>query len=174
MSKNQRIMDARAKTIQKAIDRGISDALSAFTKDVPKQVTTRSKLGGGVQKANKDGYGGQRIKFAPLSERYKDVRRKYRSKLSQDTSVSKSNLTATGQLLESLKGRKKPGDVLEVFASGNRTKELDGSSSTLSNEQVLEKVEGKRPFLGLTDAEVNKFQREARKIIQRKLDKALD
>lgn len=173
MSRNTDIIKRAGLKATKAVDNGVGKALDILEREIPEQIKKRTRLGGGVQTVNNEGFGGRRTKLDSLSESYKKKRKLYKSNLSSQTSPSKSNLTATGQLLDSIKSRKRPGDKLDFKVTGSRRKELDGSKSNKTNEQVRKYVEEKREFLGLTNAEVNKFTRLARKIIEKELSKVL-
>ena len=168
MASNNNKITLRAKRVSSAVSAGVKKALKAFEKEIPEQIRKRTRLGGGVEvRDKKTGLGGRRTTLEKLATSTKEYRSFYARSLHPQTSPSKSNLTATGQLLDSLEGRKRPGDIIKVSAEGRRLRDLDGSSSVLSNKQVQEYVErAGRGFLGLTDDEVKKFRSEARNIIQ--------
>lgn len=97
-------------------------------------------------------------------------RTKYSSKLHQDTDTSRSNLTATGQLLDALRGRAGGGKVTIDIKPNKRKKELDGDSSGLTNEQVRKFVEDNgREFLKLSDQERDEVIELASQIIKEEL-----
>jgi hypothetical protein len=62
-------------------------------------------------------------------------------KLHPDTTPETSNLTATGQLLDSIKGKNIGTKVIIEPSKGKRKGELSGGKSTLSNKEVLKYVE---------------------------------
>jgi hypothetical protein len=74
--------------------------------------------------------------------------------LHPDTDPSKSNLTATGQMLDALRGRAGGGKVTIDIKPTNRRKELSGKRSGLNNNQVRQYVEDAgREFLKLSPDE---------------------
>jgi hypothetical protein len=73
--------------------------------------------------------------------------------LSQDTTPGTSNLTATGQLLDALRGRAGGGKVTVDIKPTRRKAELNGKRSGLTNEQVRKYVEEDREFLKLSPQE---------------------
>lgn len=107
-----------------------------------------------VKKRVKSGYGvnsdtadkpSQR-KLAPLSESYKKARKRLGVTGSFASPVI-SNLTNTGQLLDSFSVKAKQG---EVTVSIPNTQRKDG----LTNREVADYVREKRPFFALTSPEV--------------------
>lgn len=76
----------------------------------------------------------------PLSEKYIKQRKKSR-KLSPDTSPSKSNLTATGQMLNAIR-TKITGDKLTIFINKNkRSSDISGRKSNLTNNELRRIIE---------------------------------
>jgi hypothetical protein len=71
----------------------------------------------------------------------KKSRDRYKDNLHPDTSPNESNLTATGQLLDSIKGKNIGSKVIIEPSKGKRKGELYGGKSTLSNREVLKYVE---------------------------------
>jgi hypothetical protein len=89
-----------------------------------------------------------------LSEKYIKHRTKYESRLSPDTDPGRSNLTATGQMLNALRGRAGGGKVTIDIKPTTRRKELGGKKSGLNNNQVRQYVEDAgREFLKLSPDE---------------------
>jgi len=73
--------------------------------------------------------------------------------LSEFTTPNKSNLTFSGQMLESMKILKIKKNSVLISPKGRRRK------SQLTNEEVAERVSGKRPFNNLSDLEIKKLIR---------------
>ncbi len=112
-------------------------------------IRKRTRLGYGVRS-----YGGSKERLKPLSDKYK-TRRKDMD-LSQNTTPAKSNLTKTGQLLDSIATQTVRKGQVRVGPGGRRTGE------SLTNEEVGEFVaEAGRPFNTLTDIEVKRIATEA-------------
>lgn len=108
-----------------------------------------------------------------LSNSYISHREKYSKNLHPDTSPGTSNLTATGQLIDSVTG-KAVGDKVEIFLKGKRKKSLTGSKSQLSNDQVGAYVrEQGREFLKLSSEEKQEAIDLATQIINEEIKDAL-
>ena len=92
--------------------------------------------------------------LASLSGKYIEQRRKKSDRLHPDTDPDKSNLTATGQMLDALRGRAGGGKVTIDIKPTTRRKELSGKKSGLNNNQVRQYVENAgREFLKLSPQE---------------------
>jgi hypothetical protein len=100
-------------------------------------------------------------------------REKYSKNLHPDTSPGKSNLTATGQLLDSVTG-KAVGDKVNISLKGKRKKGLDGKRSNVSNDTVGEgmRLQG-REFLKLSEQEKQEAIDLATQIINEEISAAL-
>lgn len=120
--------------------------------DLAAQIKKRTLLGYGVSNGNQ-----QRLK--PLSESYVKQRKRYSGNLSGDTTPKRSNLTATGQLLNAIRGTGYPAK-LEITINDRRGRNLSGKSSGITNNKLLEYVSADRPFFAITKAESNKLVRE--------------
>jgi hypothetical protein len=97
MSKARIKFNEIVKKIEKAVDDNLKvDALGRLGVEAVNLVRKRTRLGYGVPKNL-----GQRKKLEPLSPRYVE-RRSMFSNLAAYTTPKKSNLTLTGQMLESL------------------------------------------------------------------------
>lgn len=106
----------------------------------------RAQLGGSVESL-----GAKKKPFKKLSPGYIEQRRKSKN-LSNLTSPGKSNITNTGQMIESISGKGKSSGF-DIILSGSRN---DG----LTNDQVADFVEeGGRPFLNFSDIELKKIAR---------------
>lgn len=123
------------------------------------RLVKRTRLGKGVAE---NGAEAQPLK--PLSDGYKDSRKKNRGGLSPLTTPGKSNLTRTSQMLNSIKAlRPSRGKVL-ITPTGSR------SESDLTNEEVAGYVSRDRPFLNLSKAEVAGITR----LVREKIDEILE
>lgn len=116
-------------------------------------IVQRTRDGKGVKRPGSSPY-----RLKPLSASYIAFRRKNRSALSPFTSPSKSNLTFTGQLLNSLV-LKKGATTITITPSGIRD---DGKS----NAEVARRVSKARPFLALSKGE----QREVADFFRRSFE----
>jgi hypothetical protein len=122
--------------------------IKALAAEAIRMIQVRTRLGYGV-----DTPGGKRFRLKPLSEKYVERRAAQKNKLSEHTSPNRSNLTFSGELLDSLDSRfPGPGKIL-IEPTGTRK---DGTT----NQAVAASVtEGGRPFLALSDLELKKLNR---------------
>lgn len=154
------ITDQLEKAVSASLDQELANA-------VADQVRKRSQLGFGVDD------NGKQVKFKPLAESTRQQRRgdiafftdsrgnvipytpDTPPRLSSKTTPAKSNLTNTGEMLESLTGKVKDNQIL-VNVEGIRK---DGSG--LTNKEVKDFVEDQGfQFLGLTNGEKKELIRE--------------
>jgi len=132
-------------------------------------IKVRTRVGKGVDN-------GKLKKLKPLSTSYIKLRELYESNLSSLTKPNKSGLTATGQMLDSIRFkisgliRKK----IIIFFDNKRSGELSGAKSRLTNSQVAKHVQDNgRPFFEFADTEVKRFTRRLRKKITDTIRRAL-
>jgi len=171
-------VDVNSKKLEKDLQDAFKKAqskenMSAFGDYVAERIMVRTRLGRGVAQE-----GGASQPLKPLSDSYKKQRQgkiaffttkegvvvpyvpDQKPKLSEFTRPTKSNLTFTGQMLESIKTLSaKVGEVV-VGLSGNRK---DG----LTNLEVGQYVSKARPFMNLSKPEKEGLAREIRKLIQK-------
>lgn len=162
-------MDKLKKNVAKETLNGIdSNDLLYLCKFVADMILKRTRLGFGV-----GGNGEKREKLKDLKGRpkpYKSTiqkreRLKKRGELSSETTVVKSNLTMTGQMLNAISYRvKKLGGIIFIKDSSRR----DGRNT---NKEVAKYVSKDRPFFHLSDSEIRQLKREAVKIVKSKLKK---
>jgi len=166
MSKNTDKIKALIERSQKIIKETITPTISKELGDkYAQRIRKRTTLGYGV-----DGSGTQE-KLLPLEESYKEVRERYRENLSSSTSVSKSNLTATGQLLGAMTGEAANAKVIITFKD-TRGKDLTGRPSKIGNKKLARYVQERgRSFFRFTKAERNAFVREVKQLIKAGLKK---
>lgn len=149
-----RLAIAKKVAIRKVIDE--------LVKLVPELIKARTRLGAGT-KGN----------LKALSKSTINYRSRYSSNLSGDTSPGDSNLTATGQLLESIVAKKNNGGIVFTISKTKRNGELSGAKSTLSNEQVRKYVEETREFFDLTDQERSELIELATELIKDEITRAI-
>jgi hypothetical protein len=114
-------------------------------------IVERTRKGFGVKRV-----GGNRRKLKPLSKRYIEFRRRNRDKLGKAGRITKSNLTFTGQMLDSVKILKSTPGGFEVGPSGSR-------SDRKRNADVARWVtEQGRPFMNLGRKEIGSLVRYLR------------
>ena len=118
---------------------------------IVEKIKMRTRAGFGVAKP-----GGKQSKLAPLKKSYKDWRKK--QKLPPETAWNRSNLTLTGEMLDSIKARIVRGKILPTFTGMNNRKK-----SKYAREGS--KHRAKRIFLNLSDNEKKFISKWYKKII---------
>jgi hypothetical protein len=107
--------------------------------------------------------------FKELKESTIKYRERYAARLHPDTSPSTSNVTATGQMLDALSG-KSSGNKVTIFIKDNkRRRELSGSKSKITNNQVRSYVEKEREFLVLSEQDKREVIEVAVEIIRQSI-----
>lgn len=185
---DKQVSESVTKAVAQAVNQGVTQA---YVEELKDRVVNRTRLGIGVNPINGKGY-----KLPPLSEGYKtarkgtkiakqnkfDAKRKRNAKkkelpppkLTSTTTPSKSNLTATGQLLRSLtvaKARITGGVAFFINVGDNRGKDLFGRSSKIGNKTLVGYLAQQgRVFLGFTNSQKNQITKEIRQIILKFLD----
>ena len=134
--------------------------ISDLAKDAAEIIRKRTRLGFGVGSD-----GAPRHKLPALKPSYVRQRERFR-RLSGNTRPGKSNLTRTGQLLDSLRGRYKSKGKGEVYVQSNRD---DGKT----NDEIAFHVSGKRPFAHLSNSEINQLKNKVRKDLKAEVNKIL-
>lgn len=115
-------------------------------------IVKRTRLGFGVKKN-----GGKRFRLASLTEGY--VKQRKKGGLSSFTRPKKSNLTRTGQMLESVKILKLSRGVITVGPQGKRN---DGKSN--DDIAIWNAKRKGRSFIYISDNEYNQLRRAYRKM----------
>jgi len=113
-------------------------------------IRKRTRKGFGVARP-----GGNRRKLKRLARSTIEYRTRYKKLLSSKTSPRKSNLTFTGQLLDSIKLKVTKGRV--TIGPRGRRRDIFGRSSRTTNEQVAVFVSKDRPFMSLGKVEQGKL-----------------
>lgn len=157
MAKAEDIERAFKDALQKTLSKSVQEEIA---KEMADTVRIRSQLGSGVSKV-----GGRKEKFKALSTKYVEQRKEFPG-LSDKTTPRKSNVTRTGQMIDSLTGVGKSGGF-EIKPEGRRD---DGKT----NERVAGYVEENgRPFLNFTDTELKKLTRLLAEKLSDLINKAL-
>lgn len=151
---------------KKVIDKVLSSAsLRVFAKELEKRIRSRVRVKGGGS-ANP---GEKSEEFEPLRESTirGRLRLKKRGRLYSGTNPKKSNLTATGRMLNTFKAisKKKAQIVFEVLAK-------DRAGAVCGHEKGAAKLP-KRPFLSPSDKDVNHIKKKIRRKIRDMVDRLL-
>lgn len=158
---------AKSKDIEACFKEAIAVTFSKkemqkIAEDLADTVRVRAQLGGSVSDT-----GRSKKPFKKLNPSYVAQRRKFDG-LSDKTTPNKSNITRTGQLIESLQGIGKNAGF-SIVPKGGRT------DSNLSNEDVARYVDANgRPFLNLSDVELKKLARLLEESLADEINKCLN
>lgn len=110
-------------------------------------------------------------KIEDLGEKYKDYRKKNSSDLGNQGKPSKSNATATGQMLDAMEYKMKPNGFLLYVKNTSRSKELGSKKSSLTNLDVAGYYRLARDIFDFSKPEIDRIVRKVRtdllKIIRR-------
>lgn len=123
------------------------------------RIRVRTRLGYGVKQE-----GAEREKLKKLSSKYIDYRKKNRTSLSQFTTPKRSNLTFSGQLLDSISGRSNSRGII-IYLKNQR----DDGKENVDIKNYQEK-QG-RPFFYLTRTEITNLNREYRQRVYEEMKK---
>lgn len=141
------ILEAAAKALQQQPE------MDKYGEKAADLIKKRTRLGYGVDKQ-----GGTKKKLKPLSQSYKKHRQRHRP--SGPTSAGKSNLTSSGNMLDSLKSTPKKGKASVGFFDK-------------TNADKAEYVSEDRPFNNLSKAEIKQIQEDIEKNAIKEIKKAL-
>ncbi len=143
-----------------------ADSMTEIGKFAAEKISTRTRLGYGVEST-----GGTKAKLEALTPEYIRSRKNFPG-LSSETRATKSNLTRTGQLLDSVGVLSAGNGKASISALGTRDDgktnrdiakfQADGIMRKTTKEHSAGLV--KRPFLNFSEAEVKQIQNFIRKI----------
>lgn len=157
MSVNNQIKEILNEKLRKTIKSGLNDKLlNKIGIEAKQQIVKRTRLGKGVRVD-----GGSVFNLKSLKKSTIDHRVRYGINLSQFTRSNKSNLTATGQLLDSIAHRiigRGRYTAIELYFKENRRRELSGAASKITHEKIHEYVSKTRPFFNLAEFEIAKIK----------------
>ena len=154
-------------TLNKRVNRAVRFGLrptfmQRLSEQAADQVRRRTQLGRGVNPATK-----KTFRLAPLKDTTVDYRERYASRLSKKTTVGRSNITATGQLLKAITGYFSKNKIV-IFFQENRRRTLSGSGPIPKHRDIAiglskgNKNTVPRPFFDLSTAERNGLARKIR------------
>jgi hypothetical protein len=139
-----------------------SESMKTIGEFAAEKIRTRTLTGYGVPET-----GASKQKLEPLSEKYIAARENFKG-LSSNTRAGSSNLTRTGQMLDSIGVTQAGEGKATISVIGSRD---DGKSNReiakFQHDGIKRKKGGavKRPFLRLSDAELKQIQNFIRKAI---------
>lgn len=191
MAKANDVISELSKVMQSAIDNGITSAqTSKIGNDLVNDIRIRTRLGFGCSAPGKPRDNLKELSSLYVAVRsgnvfvFKDKQNRIRvadnkekrgrhPKLSQDTSPSKSNLTFTGQLLNSMHSMVlNPGVFIIDFHGDHRPISPNGKSIPNSTLAYYVEKEG-RPFIGPTNREMERIKKTIYDTFKTKIIKSL-
>ena len=149
--------------IERFTKKPLREDLKLCAGETIKMITVRSRLGYGVKKT-----GAKKEKFAPLKE--STIRRRKQMGLHPATSPGKSNITATGEMLFSMRIKDFTDTSVTIGPTGGRDDGKDNEDVGAYTE-AGSRNRAPRPFLNLHDLDLKKLQRFYEKLLQRGLKK---
>ena len=151
-------MSDRFRQIQIRIQRIIKGfSMRKIADEAADRIRVRTRLGFGVKNGVR---GGKRVKLKRLtSEQYKKFRKRFRG-LSGQTTPKRSNLTLTGELLDSIISRFRGNKAMLEFKNPER-----------NNTIVEGQADMGRHFFELTDKEVKGLQNQIKRDLIKQLRK---
>ena len=167
MSKRYKNFDLFAKDFKKNTNKildKLEDEMDDVGDDIVDLIKNRTRKGYGVDK----NYGSKQ-KLAPLKESYKEYRKRYRSQLGGGAKPTKSNLTFSGSMLDSLKAKVKGLSVL-VRPTGQDSKGVPNLQKAGQLTKGGKHMKA-RPFLFLSQIEINRIAKDIRKRVASIIDK---
>lgn len=152
---------AKLKALAKKLEKLPDEDYQFLADKISQQIKKRTKTGKGVDK------GGGLYKLPDLSEKYVETRKKNRSKLGEKGTPKKSNLTASGAMLDSIKGTfsRAGGTIKLIFELTGSTKGLGEKSQKTRDVAKWQEEQGRR-FFDLSKTEQNGILREVRNKIR--------
>jgi len=154
--------------IKKAVTFGLrKQFLNDQAETLKDLIVKRTRLRRGVDQA------GNTTTLAGLKRSTINQRTRYRGNLSTFTTPARSNITATGQLLDSFKATSNNNELI-VTAKENRRTNLQGKPSTVKHADIIKGLESgnigrnkttPRPFFRASNAERNEIARNIRQEI---------
>lgn len=164
IDKNQLKLDNITKHINKSFDKVLDKKTTKkLGESLAQDIVKRTRLGFGVINT-----GENKHKLLPLSEPYVEKRRvdARNGKLSSRTTPRKSNLTKTGQLLDSIDGRGKKAQFEVYLKKENRT-----DTNTTNSEIVFHQEGQGRPFIHASRLERKRLNRKIFDLLIKELKK---
>lgn len=151
----ERIVNKRIEqTVKKTFTKPLLDKVG---REAVKQIVKRTRLGKGARPITKKTY-----PLPGLADSTIDYRERYDYNLSPYTRPNRSNVTATGQLLNSIWYRTRFSSTLrevELYFKENRSRELNGGPAKIKHKKLAEYIEKNgRPFFYLADFELRKLR----------------
>jgi hypothetical protein len=133
-------IDEFPKHLQKVVQEAVNKIdMQEIGDTLAQEIKLRTRLGYGL-----DTQGGTQSKLKPLSEPYKKARKKM--KLSSETRPGKSNLTQTGEMLDSIKAEVNNGKITITF------------KNQFSKDKARWNTEKGRPFMAISKVQITKLK----------------
>lgn len=160
-SKNDQKLDNLKIAINTKVVIFKQDMLENLAKFIINMIRIRTRLGYGVSEND-----GRKKKLLPIKESTIEERKRLRKhgRLSEETAPTRSNLTRTGELLESLTYKISKVNFLTILIPNRKHKNSNATNAEIAGYQE----KAGRVFFKLSSQELNQIKREAVKEIKRK------
>lgn len=158
----KKIVDKRfTKVFQKITEPRAMKEVGQFAAD---QIRLRTRLSKGVEQDD-----GPENKLLPLAESTKKARKKKKKKgkLSSKTTVTRSNLTETGEMLDSISVIRASKEEALIGFSGDRNKKL----GAIHNDLGAGRKKVKRPFFHISKKDRTKIRNKIRNRLRQLIKK---
>jgi hypothetical protein len=130
-------VDAVIKKVRELVDKVLTPKLmEEIAIDVKSRIVKRSKGGKGV------GFGGGLESFDELPPLYVEYRKKWEDNLAEFAAPERSNISATGSMLNSIR-HQVSGFVVKLFFEDTPRKTLTGKPEKTTNKEVAKALEEK-------------------------------
>lgn len=140
-----------------------TSTMNEIAESIAETIRKRTRQGKGISSKDENS---KLTTLKKLSPDYIDIRKKYNAELHSQTNPRKSNLTATGQLLDSIEGKGEKNKIT-IEINDERGPGIDGRKSNVGNNKLRKFVEEKgRIFFGLSKSERNAIKRDLRNRIK--------
>lgn len=158
--------------VKKAIEKATTASQSAkFMKQISNDVADDIKVRARKNKKRAKKDGGNEVKIKDTSTATKKIRKRYSKNLHSGTSPNTSNLTATGKLLDSIKGDGSKQTVKVKLNDTRRGRNLMGKREKVGNNDVNEYLEDmNRGFLYISKKQIKEIESD----IEEKYDKEIN
>lgn len=147
----KKLLEIGNKIITESSSNGVLETLGEGANSLIKK---RTRLGYGVSS-----HEGDKERLKPLSDAYKKVRKSHPK--SSDTTPAKSNLTRTGEMLDSLDYQVSQGSVKITFKTQNNV------------DKAGYVTQGGRPFMNLSKPEINQLKAKLNDLIYERIKNLL-
>lgn len=157
------------KKLEKALLKVLSQTkMKSWMDETAADIKKRTRLGSGVEKDLDS-----KSSLKRLSDSYKQFRKRNpHGELAESTTANKSNLTYSGQMLDSISGASKGPFQGEIFLKDRRKMLKNQKDSFGNNQLAIWNAEKGRSFLAVSDLEYKRLVQKIEKALTEELRKS--